>query len=198
MTQWLTSNEKIITFVFNILQTLAIPVVLFLLNQHNEKRKEIEQQRKEELERIKIYYDEHLKELLISIPNILPSVSMQILQDLISKMEELQVECDLNYLLIRYRTIYIKAQQFLLEQGILDSIGEVGENINDEKIVEIYYEITFILDRKLYQAMYNDWEYKNITGYLDYLREPQRKYNPNKKKKLENFINELARTHNKE
>ena len=49
MTQWLTSNEKIITFGFNILQTLAIPVVLFLLNQQNEKRKEIEQRKKEEL-----------------------------------------------------------------------------------------------------------------------------------------------------
>ena len=49
MTQWLTSNEKIITFGFNILQTITIPFVLFWLNQQNKKRKEIEQQRKEEL-----------------------------------------------------------------------------------------------------------------------------------------------------
>ena len=55
MIQFLTNNEKIITFVFNILQTITIPFVLFLLNQQNEKRKAEEQRKKEEFSLLKEY-----------------------------------------------------------------------------------------------------------------------------------------------
>ena len=160
MTQWLTSNEKIITFVFNILQTLAIPVVLFLLNQHNEKRKETEQQKKEELERIKIYYEKNIIEYFRAIG------SGDYLKEWITNFSndflQMELECNLEY----YRE-----RMILIDGEFNRFFNFMIEHKNDMEFVDQARFKIMSIHRDVLYAFYNDYAYAYICHVFQNLSE---------------------------
>ena len=161
MNEWLIANKELISIYGSIFQTIGsilVPIVLALWAWYSEHRKEIEQQKKEELESIKIYYENNIFPILSQFQESDNDTCVKHFITLYNKLIALPTVCNLKHYFQRSTQIVT-----LIRNIYLLSIRD----ITHPYIQIITIPVIKGIDKYLFYSYYNDIAFNTMKDICD-------------------------------